>query len=142
MYESGWGPEDLSTEQDTDPDKGPLMQWKRVGDDRPRWDALRSDRGSFGDSLALTEQGFYWPGMRLCHVEEEAGTREPLHQFIVRVPMERLVMDVAEPVLPDGGMLLLEMARVLPHPRPESHDGGQEAGVRDCGALWGIPRAA
>ena len=47
-----------------------------------------------------------------------------------------------EPVMPDGGMLLLEMARVLPHPRPESHDGGPEVGVRDCSALWGISLAA
>ena len=28
-----------------------------------------------------------------------------------------------EPILPHGGMLLFEMARVLPHPGPEGHDG-------------------
>ena len=49
---------------------------------------------------------------------------------------------LGEPVLSDGGMLLLEMARVLPHSGPESHDGGSEAGVQDCSALWGISGAA
>ena len=58
---------------------------------------------------------------------------------------------LGEPVLPDGGMLLLELARVLPHPGPESHDGcpevgvrdcSAEVGVRDCSALWGISVAA
>ena len=28
-----------------------------------------------------------------------------------------------EPILPHGGMLLFEMARVFSHPGPEGHDG-------------------
>ena len=28
-----------------------------------------------------------------------------------------------EPILPHGGMLLFEMARMFPHPGPEGHDG-------------------
>ena len=43
-----------------------------------------------------------------------------------------------KPVLPDGGMLFLKMARVFPHPGPEGHDGHSEASIRDCGALWSV----
>ena len=56
--------------------------------------------------MALAEQGFYWPGMRadvsrICNecdcamLKRRRGRREPLHQYIVGVPMERLAMDVA-----------------------------------------------
>ena len=89
--------------------------------------------------------------MRLCHVKEEAGasgTVTSVHRqgsngtsgdgSSRAVPHHFL----GEPVLPDGGMLLLEMARVLPHPRPESHEGGPEVGVRDSSALQGISGAA
>ena len=44
-----------------------------------------------------------------------------------------------KPAFPDSGMLFLEMARVLSHPRPQSHDGGSEAGVRGRGTVWSIP---
>ena len=58
--------------------------------------------------MALAEQGFYWPGMRadvsrICNecdcamLKRRRGRREPLHQYIVGVPMERLAMDVAGP---------------------------------------------
>ena len=59
-------------------------------------------------TLALAEQGFYWPGMqadvsRICTqcdcamLKRRRGRQEPLHQYIVGVPMERLAMDVAGP---------------------------------------------
>ena len=59
-------------------------------------------------TLALAEQGFYWPGMRadvsrICNecdcamLKRRRGRREPLHQYIVGVPMERLAMGVAGP---------------------------------------------
>ena len=59
-------------------------------------------------TMALAEQGFYWPGMRadvsrICNecdcamLKRRRGRREPLHQYIVGVPMERLAMDVAGP---------------------------------------------
>ena len=59
-------------------------------------------------TLALAEQGFYWPGMRadvsrICNecdcamLKRRRGRREPLHQYVVGVPMERLAMDVAGP---------------------------------------------
>ena len=59
-------------------------------------------------TLALAEQGFYWPGMRadvslICNecdcamLKRRRGRREPLHQYIVGVPMERLAMDVVGP---------------------------------------------
>ena len=59
-------------------------------------------------TLALAEQGFYWPGMRadvsrICTecdcamLNKRWGRREPLHQYIVGVLMERLAMDVAGP---------------------------------------------
>ena len=59
-------------------------------------------------TLALAEQGFYWPGMRvevsrICNewdcamLKKRRGQREPLHQYIVGVPMERLAMDVTGP---------------------------------------------
>ena len=58
--------------------------------------------------MALAEQGFYWPGMRadvsrICNecdcamLKRRRGRREPLHQYVVGVPMERLAMDVAGP---------------------------------------------
>ena len=40
-----------------------------------------------------------------------------------------------KPVLLDGGLLFLEMARVFPHSRPESHYGCTEIGVRNSGAF-------
>ena len=54
-------------------------------------------------TLGLAEQGFYWPGMRvdvsrICNecdcamLKKRRGRREPLHQYIVGVPMERLAM--------------------------------------------------
>ena len=89
--------------------------------------------------------------MRLCHVEEEAGASGAVTSVHLRgsdgttgdgrgraVPHHLL----GKSVLSDGGMLLLEMASVLPHPRPESHDGDPEVGVRDSSALWGISGAA
>ena len=59
-------------------------------------------------TLVLAEQGFYWPGMRadmsrICTecdcamLKERRGQREPLHQYVFGVPMERLGMDVAGP---------------------------------------------
>ena len=61
-------------------------------------------------TLALAEQGFYWPGMqadvsRICNecacamLKKRRGRRKPLHQYIVGVPMERLALDVAGPYL-------------------------------------------
>ena len=61
-------------------------------------------------TLALVEQGFYWPGMRadVKHVclecdcallKKRRGRRGPLHQCIVGAPMERLAMDVAGPYI-------------------------------------------
>ena len=58
--------------------------------------------------LALVEQGFYWPGMRadvslICLecdctlLKRTRGCREPLHQYIVGVPMDWLAMDLARP---------------------------------------------
>ena len=52
--------------------------------------------------------GFYWPGMRadvsrICNecdcamLKRRRGRQEPLHQYIVGVPMELLAMDVAGP---------------------------------------------
>ena len=106
-------------------------------------------------TLTLVEQGFYWSGTsadasRACRrcdcvlLKTRRGSREPLHQYIVGIPMERLAMDVPnhllrKPVLPDGGMLFLEMARVFPHSQPESHNGGTEIGVRNSGALRSLP---
>ena len=70
----------------------------------------RGDRGTArtARTLALAEQVFYWPGMRAdvsrictecdCAVlKKRRGRREPLHQYIVGVPRERLAMDVAGP---------------------------------------------
>ena len=59
-------------------------------------------------TMVLAEQGFYWPGMRadvsrICDecdcamLKRRRGRREPLHQYVVGVPMERLAMDVAGP---------------------------------------------
>ena len=153
-------------EQDANPDIGPIMQWKWVGDDCPRcedvspefrdakvlwhqWEWLFVVQGVLhrrfyelegqgwryqlvvpdrrrkdllqrlhggaiaahlgtARTLALAEQGFYWPGMRTdvnrncmecdcAMLKRRWGRREPSHQYIVGVPMERLVMDVAGP---------------------------------------------
>ena len=166
VYEPVWNPEDLSTEQDANPDIRPIMQGKRAGDNRPRWEDISPESrdtkllwrqwerlslvhgvlhrrfhelegrgwwyqlvvpegrqkdllqcmhgGAIGDhlgmagTLALAEQGFYWPGMcadvsRIyteCDCDmlnRRRGRRKPLHQYIVGVPMERLAMDVAGP---------------------------------------------
>ena len=110
--EPGWTPEEMATRQDADPDIGPIMRWQRAGNDWPRWEDIHG--GAIGAHLgtarthALAEQGFYWPGMqvdvsRICNecdctmLKKRRGRREPLHQYIVGVPMERLAMDVARP---------------------------------------------
>ena len=162
--EPGWTHEEMAARQDADPDIGPIMRWKRAGNDRPRWEDSSPEsreakvlwrqwerlylvggvlhrrfhelegqgwrpqlvvpadrRGSLlqqfhggmirahlgtARTLALAEQGFYWPGMRadvsrICNecdcamLKRRRGRREPLHQYIVGVPMERLAMDVA-----------------------------------------------
>ena len=164
--EPGWTPQEMAAGQDADPDIGPIMQWKRAGNDRPcwedispesretkvlwrQWERLRLVRGVLhhrfhelegqgwrhqlvvpedrrriilqrlhvgaigahlgtARTLAFAEQGFYWPGMRAdvsricteCNcamLKRRRGRREPLHQYIVGVPMERLAMDVAGP---------------------------------------------
>ena len=164
--EPGWTHEEMAARQDADPDIGPIMRWKRVGNDRPRWEDISPEsretkvlwrqwerlylvrgvlhrqfhelegrgwrpqlvvpadrRGSLLQrfhggmigahlgttrTMALAEQGFYWPGMRadvsrICNecdcamLKRRRGRREPLHQYIVGVPMERLAMDVAGP---------------------------------------------
>ena len=38
--EPGWTPEEMAARQDADPDIGPIMRWKRVGNDRPRWEDI------------------------------------------------------------------------------------------------------
>ena len=164
--EPGWTPEEMAARQDADPNIGPIMRWKRAGNDRPHWEDISPEsretkvlwrqwgrlylvrgvlhrqfhelegqgwrpqlvvpvdrRGSLlqrfhggmigahlgtARTLALAEQGFYWPGMRadvsrICNecdcamLKRRRGWREPLHQYIVGVPMERLAMDVAGP---------------------------------------------
>ena len=164
--EPGWTHEEMAARQDADPDIGPIMRWKRVGNDRPRWEDISPEsretkvlwrqwerlylvrgvlhrqfhelegqgwrpqlvvpadrRGSLLQrfhggmigahlgttrTMALAEQGFYWPGMRadvsrICNecdcamLKRRRGRREPLHQYVVGVPMERLAMDVAGP---------------------------------------------
>ena len=70
--------------------------------------------------------------MRLRNVEETEGTTR------AAAPIHRRVSDGTvgdgrrwtlpchldgEPIRPHGGMLLLEMARVLPHPGSEGYDG-------------------
>ena len=119
--EPGWTHEEMAARQDADPDIGPIMRWKRVGNDRPRWEDISPEsretkvlwrqwerlylrgvlhrqfhelegqgwrpqlvvpadrRGSLLQrfhggmigahlgttrTMALAEQGFYWPGMR------------------------------------------------------------------------------
>ena len=70
--------------------------------------------------------------MRLRNVEETEGTTRaaaPIH----RRGSDGTVGDGSrrtlpchlgrEPILPHGGMLLFEMARVLPHPGSEGYDG-------------------
>ena len=85
-----------------------------VPEDRPRIILQRLRGGAIGAhlgtarTLALAEQGFYWPGMRadmskICTVcdcamlKRRQGRLKPLHQYIVGVRMERLAMDVAGP---------------------------------------------
>ena len=36
----GWTPEEKAARQDTDPDIGHIMWWKRAGNDRPRWEDI------------------------------------------------------------------------------------------------------
>ena len=60
VYKPGWNPEDLSTEQDADPDIGPLMRWKRARDDRPRWEDISPPR----DTKLLWRQ---WEQLSLVH---------------------------------------------------------------------------
>ena len=38
--EPGWNPEEMAARQDADPDIGPIMRWKRAGNDRPRWEDI------------------------------------------------------------------------------------------------------
>ena len=38
--EPGWIPEEMADGQDANPDIGPFMQWKRSGNDRPRWEDI------------------------------------------------------------------------------------------------------
>ena len=38
--EPGWTPEETAARQDADPDIGPIMRWKRVGNARPRWEDI------------------------------------------------------------------------------------------------------
>ena len=38
--EPGWTHEEMAARQDADPDIGPIMRWKRVGNDRPRWEDI------------------------------------------------------------------------------------------------------
>ena len=38
--EPGWTPEEMAARQDADPDIGPIMRWKRAGNDRPRWEDI------------------------------------------------------------------------------------------------------
>ena len=156
----------MDARQDAYPDIGPIMRWKRAGNDRPRWEDISpesreakvlwrqwerlylvsrvlhrrfhelegqgwqpqlvvpADRrgivlqrfhgGAIGAhlgtarTLALAEQGFYWPGKRadvsrICTecdcamLKKRRGLREPLHQYIVGVLIEGLAMDVAGP---------------------------------------------
>ena len=70
------------------------------------WRDDRSPSGHGAHPGAPWRQGFYWPGMqadvsRICNecdctmLKKRRGRREPLHQYIVGAPMERLAMDVA-----------------------------------------------
>ena len=36
----GWTPEEMVAGQDADPDIGPIMKWKRAGNNRPRWEDI------------------------------------------------------------------------------------------------------
>ena len=89
------------------------QEWRHqlvVPEDRHRVLLLWLHGGAIGTArtLALMEQFFYWPGMgadvsRICTecdfamLKRRRGRRESLHQYIVRVPMECLAMDVAGP---------------------------------------------
>ena len=146
--EPDWTPKEMAARQDTDPDIGPIMRWKRAGNDGPRWEDISPEsqeakvlwrqwerlylvgrvlhqlfhelegqgwrsqlvvpadrrdrllqrfhggmiRAHLGtaSTLALAEQGFYWPGMqadlsRICNecdysmLKRRRGRREPLH---------------------------------------------------------------
>ena len=61
VYEPGWAPEDLSTEQDADPDIGPITRWKRAGDDCPWWEDISSESW---DTKVLWHQ---WERLSLVH---------------------------------------------------------------------------
>ena len=37
---TSWTPEEMAARQDADPDIGPIMRWKRAGNDRPRWEDI------------------------------------------------------------------------------------------------------
>ena len=41
--EPGWTPEEMAAGQDADPDIGPIMRWKRAGNDRPRWEDISAE---------------------------------------------------------------------------------------------------
>ena len=144
--EPGWTSEEMAARQDADPDIGPIIRWKRAGNDQPRWEDISPEsreakvlwrqwerlylvggvlhrrfhelegqgwrpqlvvpanrRGSLlqqfhggmigahlgtAHTLALAEQGFYWPGMRadvsrICNecdcamLKRRRGRREP-----------------------------------------------------------------
>ena len=38
--EPGWTPEEMAARQDADPDIGPILRWKRGGNDQPRWEDI------------------------------------------------------------------------------------------------------
>ena len=38
--EPGWTPEEMASGPDTDPKIGPIMKWKRAGNDRPHWEDI------------------------------------------------------------------------------------------------------
>ena len=187
----------MAARQNADPDIGPIMRWKRAGNDRPHWEDISpesreakvlwrqwerlylvgrvlhrrfhelegqgwrpqlvvpADRRSSlflqfhggvigahlgtARTLALAEQGFYWPGMRadvsrICNecdramLKKRRGRREPLHQYIVGVPMEHLAMDVAGPypVTSTGNQYCLMVGCYFSKwfdTGPEGHDG-------------------
>ena len=62
--------------------------------------------------------------MRLRNVEETEGTAGAAAPTVGDGCRRSLPCHLdGEPILPHGGMLLFEMARVLPHPGSEGHDG-------------------
>ena len=89
--------------------------------------------------------------MRMRNAEETTGTAGTVTSIHRRGPDGTLGYGCrpalphhldGKPILLHGGMLLFEMVRVFPHPGPEGHGGRKEAGLRDCGPIWSIPRAA